>query len=41
MRLFIDTNVLMDLVAYRLPFAYDAIRVFQLKGKEFNYSCLI
>ena len=33
MRLFIDTNVLMDLVAYRLPFAYDAIRVFQLKGK--------
>ena len=33
MRLFIDTNVLMDLVAYRLPFAYDAIRIFQLKGK--------
>ena len=30
MKLFLDTNVVMDLMAYRTPFVYDALRIFQL-----------
>ena len=33
MNLFIDTNVVMDAVACRIPFADSAIRVFQMKSE--------
>lgn len=33
MNLFIDTNVVMDMVAFRTPFAESAIRIFQMKDQ--------
>lgn len=33
MNLFIDTNVVMDMVAFRTPFAEFAIRIFQMKDQ--------
>ena len=30
MKLFLDTNVVMDFMAYRTPFVFDALRIFQL-----------
>ena len=33
MNLFIDTNVVMDMVAFRTPFAESAIRIFQMKNQ--------
>ena len=30
MKLFLDTNVVMDFMACRTPFVYDALRIFQL-----------
>ena len=33
MNLFIDTNVVMDMVACRIPFADSAIRVFQMRNE--------
>ena len=36
MNLFIDTNVVMDAVACRIPFADSAIRVFQMKNEGYR-----
>lgn len=33
MNLFIDTNVVMDMVAFRTPFAESVIRIFQMKDQ--------
>lgn len=34
MKLFLDTNVVMDLMAYRTPFVYGALRIFQLGSND-------
>lgn len=36
MNLFIDTNVLMDMITCRFPFADSAIQIFQLKEKGYR-----